>query len=152
MVENCTATGPHFPDHGKPSVEAVAHSDEMSAKTHQDDVHRSRQRNDLAFSGRLATYAREQSSLQASLYVYRFYRLLLRLSYHCSRLVQRARLVPDTRKYLPTSSRIYPCNWFLAGHRIRTHCCRRTSWPHKITHEPKLFTICLWSPCRPHYH
>lgn len=41
MVENCTATGLHFPDHGKPSIEAVARSDEMSTEAHQDDVHRS---------------------------------------------------------------------------------------------------------------
>lgn len=42
VVENyCTATGLHLPDHGKPNVETVAHSDEMSTETHQDDVHRS---------------------------------------------------------------------------------------------------------------
>ena len=35
----CTATSPHFPDHGKPSVETAAHSDEMLAETRQVDVH-----------------------------------------------------------------------------------------------------------------
>lgn len=39
MVENYTATSPHL--HGEPNVETVAHSDEMSAEIHQDDVHRS---------------------------------------------------------------------------------------------------------------